>query len=115
MPVVAKPVPMVDWAALQQRWSHLEYVDLRGGGEQVDILLGLHPTYLSAAIESRIGGDDEPVAFKTRLGWFVRDVMGLDAEVQPARIQSAFCVTSKFREGEIAWAADIQAYSVASD
>ena len=90
MPMVTKPVPLTDWAKLQARWKHLAGLPLRVSGGQVDILLGLDHAQLSAVIETRIGEENEPVAIRTRLGWIVRGVVGVDVKPTTARVYSAF-------------------------
>lgn len=44
----------------------------------MDVLLGLEDAHLMAAIESRSGGDFEPIASRTRPRWIVRGVIGID-------------------------------------
>ena len=80
MPCVADPVSVIDWARLQERWDHLIGLSLRCSGGQVDILLGLDYVHLSASMETRCGGDFEPVAAKTWLGWLFRGAVGADAK-----------------------------------
>ena len=93
MPLVASLVPLDDWQHLCYRWKHLEDLDIQSCVGQVDILLGLDYAHLSIAIESRFGG--EPVAARTRLGWVVRGVTGVDAKVKTVGKHSAFCSAAK--------------------
>ena len=84
MPVVTKPVPRTDWDILKKRWSHLANLPIHNSnGGQVDILLGLDHSHLMAVIESRYGGEFEPIASRTRLGWVVRGVIGSDVGTRP--------------------------------
>ena len=48
MPVVASPVPVINWEKLRSRWSHLEDLDISSSGGDVDILLGLDYANLTA-------------------------------------------------------------------
>ena len=96
MPCVADPVPVIDWARLQERWDHLRGLLLRCSGEQVDVLLGLDYVHLSASMETRCGEDFEPVAAKTRLGWLVGGVVGADAKPKTARVHHIHAETAEF-------------------
>ena len=80
MPCVADHVPVIDWARLQERWDHLIGLSLRCSGGQIDILLGLD----YASMETRCGGDFEPVSAKTWLGWLFRGVVGANAKPKTA-------------------------------
>ncbi|XP_045030400.1 uncharacterized protein LOC123477414 [Daphnia magna] len=84
---ITRPVPVIRWDELKRRWSHLTDVPAqRDCGGRVDILLGLDYAPLITPSESRIGGADEPVASKTRLGWTLQGVIGLDGGWNAARI-----------------------------
>jgi hypothetical protein len=76
IPQVARPTPIVNWDELKQRWPHLADVPVMKSGGKIDVLLGLDHSYLIAVLESRVGGDDEPFASRTRLGWIVRGLIG---------------------------------------
>ena len=86
LPQVTKPVPLVDWSTLKQRWAHLSNLPLRSSGGKVDILLGLDYAHLVAVIESRVGVAGEPIASRTPLGWIVRGVFGGDLNPSTARV-----------------------------
>ena len=90
MPMVTKPVPVVDWNQLRSRWRHLADLPLQRSGGQIDILLGLDYAHLMAVMEARSGGDDEPIATRTRLGWVVRGVIECDPGPLAARIHAVF-------------------------
>lgn len=90
MPVVTRPVPVVDWERLKQRWRHLSDLPLRSSGGQVDVLIGLDQAHLMAVVEARVGGRDEPIASKTALGWIVRGVVNTERRPLRARIHTAF-------------------------
>ena len=76
LPSVTKPVPFVNWEMWRKRWPHLdELPEIRPAGGRIDILIGLNHNTFTTATESRIGGDDEPTAEKTRLGWIVKGVV----------------------------------------
>ena len=77
MKTITAPVQLVEWEKLRDRWAHLaDLPPLRSAGGRVDVLVGLNHATLIAAVESRIGADDEPTATKTRLGWTVQGVVG---------------------------------------
>jgi len=74
MKTITAPVPLVEWENLRDRWAHLaDLPPLRSTGGRVDVLVNLNHATLIAAVESRIGADDE---IKTRLGWTVQGVVG---------------------------------------
>ncbi|XP_045028164.1 uncharacterized protein LOC123471199 [Daphnia magna] len=98
MPTVASPVPLTDWNTLKKRWRHLADLPLESNGGRVDILLGIDQAYLTTAIESRFGQEDEPTAIRTRLGWVVRGVIGNTFRNLMARTHAVF--TSMEEEGD---------------
>jgi hypothetical protein len=60
---------VMEWEKLRGHWSHLvDLPPLRSCGGNVDVLIGLDHAALITAIGSRFWKDDEPTAFKTRLG-----------------------------------------------
>ena len=90
MPVVTRPVPYTDWSQLKTRWRHLADLELTNStGGQVDLLLGLDHSHLMAVLESHHGAEFEPIASRTRLGWVVRGVVGVDVSPD-ARTHAAF-------------------------
>ena len=90
MPIVTKPVPVVDWHQLRSRWRHLADLPLKRSGGQIDILLGLDYAHLMAVLEARNGEDDQPIATRTRLGWVVRGVIECDPGPLAARVHAVF-------------------------
>jgi hypothetical protein len=67
---VTKPVPFMNWELWRKRWPHLDDIpEIRPAGGRIDILIGLNHNTYTTATESRIGGDDEPTAEKTRLAF----------------------------------------------
>lgn len=90
IPVVAKPIPFIDWRHLKRKWTHLSDLPLKQTGGQVDILLGSDYAHLLAVTECRLGKEFEPVASKTQLGWMVNGVIGTeDIQVKSVRIHHA--------------------------
>jgi len=75
IPQVTRPTPVINWIELKQRWPHLQDVPIEKSGGKIDILLGLDHSRLLAVLESRVGGDDEPFASRTRLGWVNRGLL----------------------------------------
>ncbi len=75
IPQVCDPVPVIQWQQLKSRWSHLADLPLEETGGRIDILLGLDHAHLLMPLEQRIGGDKEPYAIGTRLGWAVRGII----------------------------------------
>ncbi|XP_045034626.1 uncharacterized protein LOC123475691 [Daphnia magna] len=67
---------------------------MKSGGK-IDVLLGLDHSHLIAVLESRVGGDDEPFASRTRLGWIVRGLLGGDIGPMTAR---SYHLTATSRE-----------------
>jgi len=90
IPVVAKPVPVIDWSVRKNKWDHLKDLPLETSGGEVDILLGADYAYLLAPMEVRVGSISEPVGSKTRLGWIVRGMLGAARPNSQARINAAF-------------------------
>ena len=93
LPRVTKKMPVVDWTTLRSRWSHLADLPLQPSGGKVDVLLGLDYAYLMAVLESRVGSAGEPIASRTRLGWIVRGVIGIDTRPSAAAIHCAHSTT----------------------
>ncbi len=93
MPSVTRPVPFFNWEMLRKRWQHLDDLpELRSAGGRIDILIGLNNNTLTTPTESRIGGDDEPTAEKTRLGWVVKGVVEEGRRTR-ARVHQALAST----------------------
>ena len=74
LPSVTRPVPFFKWETLRKRWQHLDYLpELRSAGARIHILIGLNHNTLTTPTESRIEGDNELTAEKTRLGWVLKE------------------------------------------
>lgn len=56
----------------------LNALPLEKSGERVDILFGLNHAYLMAVLESKFGGETDPIASRTRIGWITRGIVGKD-------------------------------------
>ena len=54
IPMVANPVPFIDWPHLKKKWSHLADLPLKPSGGPVDILLGSDYAHLLAINECRL-------------------------------------------------------------
>jgi hypothetical protein len=94
MPSIAKPVGIVDWEKLRGRWAHLtDLPPIRVCGGRIDILIGLDHAAFITPIESRFGGNDEPTASKTRLGWTLQGAVGIGNQVSPARVHRVLTST----------------------
>jgi hypothetical protein len=72
------PTPVIDWSKLKNRWPHLDDVPVQESGGKTDVLVGLDHSNLLAVLESRVGGERETFASRTRLGWVVRGLLGSD-------------------------------------
>jgi len=99
-PTVTDPAPWVNWNELQARWTHLADLPLKPTGGRVDILLGLNHGHLMSVMDARNGGEDEPFASLTRLGWVVRGVIGVDHQMEKLRINSTICSVPAEQEGQ---------------
>ncbi|CAB3991238.1 Hypothetical predicted protein [Paramuricea clavata] len=66
---ICQPIETGPWPNIKTNWRHLEKLDLRTVGGEVDILLGLDNTDLLVPLEVKTGRPKEPVAKKTSLGW----------------------------------------------
>ena len=70
-------IPERDWGSMKHKWSHLADLPLTRVGGQVDMILGLDNYDLIRGREIRSGeADGEPVATRSKLGWFVRGPIG---------------------------------------
>ena len=78
MPMVTKPVPMIDWTTIKTQWKHLADLPLQPSGGQVDVLLELDHGGLMAVLESRYGDHGQPFASRTKLGGIVQ-IRSIDA------------------------------------
>ncbi|XP_057366947.1 uncharacterized protein LOC130687793 [Daphnia carinata] len=85
LPQVAAPTPKIDWLNLKHRWAHLSDLPVKETGGPVDVLIGMDYGHLLAVLESRYGGESEPIASRTRLGWILRRVIDRDSTVTTAK------------------------------
>ncbi len=78
LPTICQPVDTVPWPHIKSRWRHLEYIELKEVGEEIDILLGLDHAELLVPYEVRMGKPREPVCQKDRIWlggcWSYREV-----------------------------------------
>ena len=81
-----RPVPLVNWPKLQNRWSHMNGLPLEKAGGTIDLLIGMDHNYLIVTHESREGRMDEPSASRTRLGWIARGPCGDEMFEKVARV-----------------------------
>ena len=66
---ICQPIETVPWPEIKSKWRHLEKLDLKSVGGEVDILLGLDHADLLVPLEVKTGRPKEPVAKKTSFGW----------------------------------------------
>jgi hypothetical protein len=87
LPIVCGWKPLTNWAdQTKHNWTHLEDLPLEQSGGRFDILLGLDHSHLVIPLDVRSGADNEPYAFKSKLGWIVRGVLGEADPKQSTRI-----------------------------
>ncbi|XP_046452741.1 uncharacterized protein LOC124200515 [Daphnia pulex] len=86
LPIVCDLKPLTNWADKKHNLAHLEDLPLEESGGRIDILLGLDHRHLVIPLDVRSGADNEPYAFKSKLGWIVRGVLGEADPKQSARI-----------------------------
>ena len=66
------PIQILNVDELVKQYKHLDGIFVEGYQQaQPTILIGLDQTHLITAIERRIGGDHEPMAIRTKLGWLI--------------------------------------------
>ena len=63
--------PVVDWRKVSETYVHLKeaYIPEAHDSDRVHVLLGIDYAHLNASSKSLCGGDMEPVAEFTKLGW----------------------------------------------
>jgi hypothetical protein len=66
---IFQPIETVPWPEIKSKWRHLEKLDLKSVGGEVDILLGLDHADLLVPLKVKTGRPKEPVAKKTSFGW----------------------------------------------
>ncbi|XP_065192575.1 uncharacterized protein LOC135823654 [Sycon ciliatum] len=70
LPRVTTDLRLVNWKEIQDNWAHLRDVSFKTAGDNhLDLLIGLNSPVLHRADEERHGGDGDPIARKTPLGW----------------------------------------------
>ncbi|XP_028411629.1 uncharacterized protein LOC114534388 [Dendronephthya gigantea] len=66
---ICQPVGTVRWPQIKDKWKHLQDLDLKTSGGEIDILLGLDYADLLVPLEVKTGNPREPVARRTSFGW----------------------------------------------
>ena len=101
IPQISRPTPVIDWRKLKNQWPHLADVPVQESGGRIDVLLGLDHSNLLAVLESRVGGEHEPFASRTRLGWVVRGLLGSDIGPMTTAHIHHISATSEFSLDEV--------------
>ena len=70
---VIKGLKTINWGKEAQKWNHLQDIKFPQNykDEAVQVLIGLDHPELHVSLEERIGGQFEPIARRTKLGWTV--------------------------------------------
>uniref|UniRef100_A0A4Y0BFI9 Integrase zinc-binding domain-containing protein n=1 Tax=Anopheles funestus TaxID=62324 RepID=A0A4Y0BFI9_ANOFN len=64
------PMQSIDARTLKRQYKHLNNINLQGYLNAIPtVLLGLPHSFITHAIDSRSGKENEPIAQKSRLGW----------------------------------------------
>ena len=65
--------PVVDWRKVSDTYVHLKEANIPEAhdSDRVHVLLGTDYAHLNASSKSLCGGDMEPVAEFTKLGWLI--------------------------------------------
>ena len=69
--VVFKPVPKIDWPAMQHRWTYLRDLPLTKSGGRIDLIVGPDLSALMVPTETRRGKLSDPCGWKTSFSWVV--------------------------------------------
>jgi hypothetical protein len=76
LPKICQPVGTVKWPDIKRKWKHLENVNLKAVGSEIDILLGLDHADLLVPLDVKMGKPQEPVAKRTSFGWMAVGLVG---------------------------------------
>ena len=76
LPKICQPVETVPWPEIKTKWKHLENVNLKTVGGEIDILLGLDHADLLVPLDVKMGKPQEPVAKRTTFGWIAVGLIG---------------------------------------
>ncbi|CAB4034545.1 hypothetical protein M514_27252, partial [Paramuricea clavata] len=76
LPKICQPVGTVQWPDIKRKWKHLENVNLKAVGGEIDILLGLDHADLLIPLDVKMGKPQEPVAKRTSFGWMAVGLVG---------------------------------------
>ena len=72
---LCEAVTPVDWNEVQGRCPHLAGIQLGTPPGPIDLLIGMDHAELLMPKEMRTGGEREPYAIRTKLGWVARGIM----------------------------------------
>ncbi|CAB4028193.1 Tas retrotransposon peptidase A16 [Paramuricea clavata] len=61
LPKICQPVGTVQWPDIKRKWKHLENVNLKAVGDEIDILIGLDHADLLIPLDVKMGKPQEPV------------------------------------------------------
>lgn len=76
LPKICQPVETVPWPKIKTKWKHLENVNLKAVGGEIDILLGLDHTDLLVPLDVKMGEPRKPIAKRTTFGWMAVGLIG---------------------------------------
>ena len=76
LPKICQPVETVPWPEIKTKWKHLENVNLKAVGGEIDILLGVDHADLLVPLDVKMGEPREPVAKRTTFGWMAAGPIG---------------------------------------
>ena len=76
LPKICQPVETVPWPEIKTKWKHLENLNLKAVGGEIDILLGLDHADLLVPLDVRMGKPQEPVGKRTSFGWMAVGLIG---------------------------------------
>ena len=71
---LCEAVTSIDWREVQERCPHLKGLQLETPPGPIDLLIGMDHAELLMPKEMRTGGEREPYAIRTRLGWVARGI-----------------------------------------
>lgn len=88
------PMQSINARTLKRQYKHLNNINLQGYLNAIPtVLLGLPHSYITHAIDSRSGKENEPIAQKSRLGWVLFGGRNTSPQTSPL-----FTVTEKKNE-----------------